>query len=294
MQEVQAAAITEEGYESGLLDSVFLHGNVMWWDLSVFRAMWTDPSAALTPLKSGTATLSSWEEVQEKAICVHLSNSQQDFNDDFLAKDNVKGPFGRLLWAVLDAKPGENTLFEDPIVRWTRLDAEGFDVFPTLQAPPERLPKETMPPMPSVETLKSKYAAFMQSPFIFKVDWVISMTHSYLEGHLNEWTWLPMQLATQAIRPRRVLEIGFNAGHSAAAIVRGLRKVWGNFSTEWTYTAIDINRHAYTNHCFEILRKSLGPLGTQLSKIWAPSTDALNDLITRKASFDMIHVDGCH
>ena len=294
LQNVQAEAVTEEGYDSSLLESVVLQGNVVWWHPRLFRAMWTDRFAAQAPLTWGKSTLSSWEEVQQKSICVHLSNSRQDFDDSFFTKHNAKGPFGRLLWAVLDAKPGQNTLYVDPVVFWTRLDAEGFDVFPSIEAPPGRLSSETMPPMPSVETLRSKYTAFMQSTYMFKVNWIIAMTESRLEGHLNEWTWLPMQLATEAIRPLRVLEIGFNAGHSAAAIVRGLRKVWGNFNREWTYTAVDINRHAYTDPCFEVLRKSLGPLGSQLSKIWKPSTEALTGLIARKESYDMIHVDGCH
>jgi hypothetical protein len=129
---------------------------------------------------------------------------------------------------------------------------------------------------------------------MFKVNCIIAMTQSKLEGHLNQWAWLPLQLATQAIQPRRVLEIGFNAGHSAAAIVRGLRSVWGNDQPKWTYTTIDINSHPYTDPCFQVLRKGLGPLGSQVSNIWSPSTEALDKLIAEKASFDMIHVDGCH
>jgi hypothetical protein len=159
LQKIQEEVVMQHGYESCLLDPVVLQGNVMWWDKHEFRAMWTDPNAASSSKQWGKTVLSSWKEVQQNSVCVHLSHSRHDFTRKFLSKDNAKGPFGRLLWAVMDAKSGDNELYVDKIVRSKLLDSKGFDMFPSITAPRDRLPS-SIQPAPSIETLKSKYEAF--------------------------------------------------------------------------------------------------------------------------------------
>ena len=132
--------------------------------------------------------------------------------------------------------------------------------FPYLHAPWDLLPTP-LPKAPSLDDVHKAYAEFEASPTMLKVRGTIAAFGSPLEGHLKTHTWMAMQLATEAIRPRRVLEIGFNAGHSAHAIVTGLREAWGTKSRDWSYTTIDINCHKYTDPCFQILRHSLGPFG---------------------------------
>jgi len=78
------------------------------------------------------------------------------------------------------------------------------------------------------------------------------------EGHVRECKWTSLNAAVEALHPCNVLEIGFNAGHSASAILGALLGAWGKRRKVWKYTALDINHHAYTEVCWGYLQESLG------------------------------------
>jgi hypothetical protein len=84
---------------------------------------------------------------------------------------------------------------------------------------------------------------------------------------------------------RSLLEIGFNAGHSALLAL--------DANPELTYVGIDIASNPYTVACGEILRFAYGPrfqLHVGDSRIVAPR------LIIQSGAyqFDVVHVDGGH
>jgi hypothetical protein len=81
-----------------------------------------------------------------------------------------------------------------------------------------------------------------------------------------------------------ILEIGFNAGHSATLLLLGSKH-------NVTFTAIDINIHKYVTPCFQHLKKHCFPERTT-NIILGDSRDVLSTLPTQH--FDLIHLDGGH
>lgn len=87
---------------------------------------------------------------------------------------------------------------------------------------------------------------------------------------------------------KRLLEIGFNAGHSAAVFLSAMEK-------DATYLAFDLGDHKYSVPCFQFL-KSKYP---QVSKyIIGDSKETLPIYLEKNPnqlkSFDCVHVDGGH
>lgn len=84
------------------------------------------------------------------------------------------------------------------------------------------------------------------------------------------------------IKPKRVLEIGFNAGFSSLL----MKMSWGDFDI----VCVDINEHDYVVPCFNQICQNFD----KMDIILKPSQEALCDLIKRKELFDIIHIDGDH
>jgi len=80
-----------------------------------------------------------------------------------------------------------------------------------------------------------------------------------------------------------LLEIGFNAGHSA------LLALCANPALR--YTAIDLCRHAYTRPCFAILRDAFGERAVLLE---GDSRALLPALVAARRRFALCHIDGGH
>lgn len=81
--------------------------------------------------------------------------------------------------------------------------------------------------------------------------------------------------------PKKVLEIGFNAGFSALLIKM--------ICPECHLTCVDINSHHYVIPCYNQISKDYSNINLMLES----STTALPKLI-RKNEFDVIHLDGNH
>ncbi|MHC4757135.1 MAG: class I SAM-dependent methyltransferase [Planctomycetota bacterium] len=84
---------------------------------------------------------------------------------------------------------------------------------------------------------------------------------------------------------KNILEIGFNAGHSAALIL--------SCSKSSILTAIDIGEHSYALPCAKILKKHYPE---RFNIIWGKSVDVLNsaEFKNNNTSFDLVHIDGGH
>ncbi len=85
---------------------------------------------------------------------------------------------------------------------------------------------------------------------------------------------------------QRILEIGFNAGHSLLLFLL-------NAPTA-TYTIFDICEHKYTRPCYNYLKAAFPE--ANLTLIEGDSTVTVPQFIAANpsASFDLIHVDGGH
>jgi len=81
---------------------------------------------------------------------------------------------------------------------------------------------------------------------------------------------------------KRVLEIGFNAGHSAVLFLES--------NPELELTCVDIGLHKYVQPCYEHIRKHFG----DRIKLIVSSSSELMSLGLPLKSFDGIHVDGTH
>ena len=84
------------------------------------------------------------------------------------------------------------------------------------------------------------------------------------------------------IKPKKILEIGFNAGFSA------LLMQMTNPDVEMT--CIDINEHPYVVTCFDRIKKDFH----NLSIILESSATGLENLINAFKTYDIIHIDGDH
>ena len=81
-----------------------------------------------------------------------------------------------------------------------------------------------------------------------------------------------------------VLEVGFNAGHSAAIMLLE--------NPEVRITAVDIGSHAYSRPCADVLAREFGG---RLRFLWGDSRtvlEASEGLAAR--DFDLVHIDGGH
>lgn len=84
------------------------------------------------------------------------------------------------------------------------------------------------------------------------------------------------------VRPKSVLEIGFNAGFSSL-----LMKMSG---VKFDMECIDINHHEYVVPCFNTIQSDY----SDMEIILQPSSLALKRLIQQEKTFDIIHIDGDH
>jgi len=82
---------------------------------------------------------------------------------------------------------------------------------------------------------------------------------------------------------RHLLEIGFNAGHSALIACAS--------NPELQYTGVDICHHAYTETCLSILTRHFRG---RFSLIPGDSRDVLPRLALDRRRFDLFHIDGSH
>lgn len=82
----------------------------------------------------------------------------------------------------------------------------------------------------------------------------------------------------------RILEIGFNAGHSAALI--------GLESKEIHITCVDIGEHVYSKSCAEVMSKTFGE---RFEMLWGDSRHLLvSDGGLEASACDLVHIDGGH
>lgn len=82
--------------------------------------------------------------------------------------------------------------------------------------------------------------------------------------------------------PKKVLEIGFNAGFSALLIKM--------ICPDCHLTCIDINSHSYVVPCYNEISKTY----PDIKLILENSLTALPKLIAKEKKFDVIHLDGSH
>ena len=82
--------------------------------------------------------------------------------------------------------------------------------------------------------------------------------------------------------PKKVLEIGFNAGFSALLV----KMICPNCNL----TCVDINLHPYVVPCYNQISKNY----SDIKLILENSLTALPKLIAKKNKFDVIHLDGSH
>jgi hypothetical protein len=79
----------------------------------------------------------------------------------------------------------------------------------------------------------------------------------------------------------RLLEVGFNAGHSALLALTA--------NPYLTYTGVDIGKYRYTHLCYEFLKKKFG---SRINVFMGDSRELLPRV--ESGSFDLIHIDGGH
>jgi hypothetical protein len=80
---------------------------------------------------------------------------------------------------------------------------------------------------------------------------------------------------------RRLLEVGFNAGHSALLALVA--------NPHLTYTGIDIGKYKYTKICYEFLKKKFGD---RINMFIGDSREMLPRVAS--GAYDLIHIDGGH
>ena len=88
---------------------------------------------------------------------------------------------------------------------------------------------------------------------------------------------------------RRVLEIGFNAGHSALLFLMA-----GSEAKDYTF--FDLGGHSYIRPCLEYVRKQFSSV--EIKYIEGDSTRTLPAFVAensdKKCTYDLVHVDGGH
>lgn len=133
-------------------------------------------------------------------------------------------------------------------------------------------------------------------PIYRELNAIVAQVGEPLEGSLFHQTRAPLQdLPFADYRAKRrnftafcgggeaLLEIGFNAGHSA------LLALLANPSLR--YTGVDLGEHRYTQPCFDLLKSRFGD---RVELLIGDSRDVLPVLRRTGRSFDLYHVDGGH
>lgn len=89
-----------------------------------------------------------------------------------------------------------------------------------------------------------------------------------------------------AKKHNRILEIGFNAGHSSLLMLLANPKC--------SIVAFDLGEHPYTKHCFKYLSDTFG--SNRINIIYGDSTQTVLEyaLTHPTTKFDMLHLDGGH
>jgi predicted O-methyltransferase YrrM len=86
------------------------------------------------------------------------------------------------------------------------------------------------------------------------------------------------------IQPKRILEIGFNAGHSCEVFLES--------NQETSITVFDINMHSYTHFGVEFMKRKY------LNRFQFVQGDSLKTVpfyaMNHSEKFDLIFIDGCH
>lgn len=172
--------------------------------------------------------------------------------------------------------------------------------------PPERIPdlleprRPNLPPeYPDIRVRHPESWNWRTLALLRGLNRVVSGTGELLEGnycHFHEVTvhgstppdprrsW-KREFLRHAVGPaKRVLEIGFNAGHSAAIIL-------GSDSGP-CLVSIDLGSHSYARGCAQVL---LDAYPGRFESRWGASSDVLPTIAPEQAAaFDLVHIDGGH
>jgi len=135
---------------------------------------------------------------------------------------------------------------------------------------------------------------------VAEIDALVKNSGEQLEGNcfyhgntnLTDWRFIYKRVNyVSAIRDfniKRMLEIGFNAGHSAVIFLEAMPQ-------DGEYTCLDLGEHSYSQPCFTML-KTKYPQIKEL--ILGDSRQTLPNLLSKRPeylnSFDCIHIDGGH
>lgn len=105
---------------------------------------------------------------------------------------------------------------------------------------------------------------------------------SYVEGHLlpTENTISAFKEVYDIVQPKRILEIGFNAGHSAYMSLEMLPDV--------QYRSLDICRHKYTEPNGKLLE------GMYEGRFYLQNADSKTVIAESITNYDLIFIDGDH
>jgi hypothetical protein len=132
------------------------------------------------------------------------------------------------------------------------------------------------------------------------IDAIVVGTKEFLEGNCfyhgktfsEDWFFIYKRInyanMVKEYKLKNILEIGFNAGHSAAVFLAAMDK-------DASYTCFDLNDHSYTKPCFEYLQSKY-PQVKQC--IVGDSKETLKKTLLENqsllSSFDCVHIDGGH
>lgn len=121
-----------------------------------------------------------------------------------------------------------------------------------------------------------------------RLDQIAAGHRVVVEGHIfcgREMIWKQKNLYQMASSCKRILEIGFNAGHSAMIMLMANPKL--------ELFCFDLGEHEYVDDCYIYLATTFGP---RLRLIKGNSTTKLPEFVKDHPAikFDGFHVDGCH
>lgn len=101
------------------------------------------------------------------------------------------------------------------------------------------------------------------------------------EGHLTELDLPIIKDVIEIVKPSSILEIGFNAGHSAS--------MWLEYSNA-ELLSVDIGHHDYTKIGVEVIKNS--EYANRFTYLEVNSMFA--GLFIPKKEYDLVFIDGCH
>ena len=124
----------------------------------------------------------------------------------------------------------------------------------------------------------------------------ILSNYEKIEGNIFGWSQTPLEvypvrefrnkrrnLALFSMSKENILEVGFNAGHSALLILSSNPNV--------KYTAIDIMQHDYTIECYDCLKTIFKD---RIELIKGDATVKLPELLANNSEYDGYIIDGNH